>query len=38
MGPGVEARTNHMQALFRDVAGQNVWGTGEVFTLLDSAF
>lgn len=38
MGPSVEARTNYVQALFRDASGANVLGTGEVFTLVDSAF
>jgi hypothetical protein len=38
MGPGVQARTNYVQALFRDTNGTNVLGSGEVFGLIDSAF
>jgi len=38
LGPGVEATTRHMQALFRDVAGQAVLSWPVTQVVLDQAF
>jgi hypothetical protein len=38
LGPGIEARTWHVQVFLRDPAGNARYGSAAVFVVLDSAF